>query len=124
MFKSIQNITLSLLILMNGMTYSAIQLDFSINRERIAELFCINQNKPELSCKGKCELTRRLETAHDQEEDKKTFVQDEIISVYILPTQLQSPSKVWYQFHSKYEVLNKPDFIFINTSEFFRPPQI
>jgi hypothetical protein len=37
--KSILHITLSIIILLNGMSYSLIQLDFSLNREQIAELF-------------------------------------------------------------------------------------
>jgi hypothetical protein len=120
--KSILNITLALLILLNGMGYSLIQLDFSINRERIAELFCINQDKPELSCNGQCELSRRLDMAHDQEESKKTFVQEEIMLVYILPGPSYTPEGDWYQFHSMFGVLDELNLKFITSNEFFHPP--
>jgi hypothetical protein len=122
--KSILNITLALLILLNGMGYSLIQLDFSINRERIAELFCINQDKPELSCNGQCELSRRLDMAHDQEESKKTLVQEEIILVYILPEKSNTPRREWHQFHSMFGVSDELDLIFITSNEFFHPPCI
>lgn len=122
MSKSILNITLAILILLNGMSYSLIQLDFRINREEIAELFCVNQDKPELSCNGQCELSRRLETAHDQEESKKTFVQEEIMLVYILPGQPYTPERDWYQFNSMFGVLDELDLIFTTANEFFHPP--
>ncbi|MFD2200782.1 hypothetical protein [Shivajiella indica] len=113
-----------MIILLNGMSYSLIQLDFSIHRERIAELFCVNQEKPELSCNGQCELNRRLNNAQDQEENKKTFVQEEISLVYILPEKSNSPLRIWFQFHPKFGVMDELDFIFINSSEFFHPPCI
>jgi hypothetical protein len=122
--KSILHITLSIIIFLNGMSYSLIQLDFSLNREQIAELFCINQDKPELSCNGQCELNRRLESAQDQEESKKTFVQEEIVIVYILSEQSHTPSRDWCQFHPMFGVLDELDFMFTGYSEFFHPPRI
>jgi hypothetical protein len=122
--KSILYITLSIIILLNGMSYSLIQLDFSLNREQIAELFCINQDKPELSCNGQCELSRRLDTAHDKEESKNTFVQEEIMLVYILPGQSYTPERDWHQFHSMFGVMDELDLIFITSNEFFHPPSI
>jgi hypothetical protein len=61
MLKSILHTVLSLIILLNGMVYSVIQADFHMNRKEIAALFCVNQDRPELECIGKCELTKRLD---------------------------------------------------------------
>jgi hypothetical protein len=39
---------------------------FNLNQDKVVELFCINKDKPELDCKGKCYLAEKLE------EDKQT----------------------------------------------------
>jgi len=41
---------------------------FNLNQEKVIELFCINKNKPELDCKGKCYLAEKLEEAKQTEE--------------------------------------------------------
>lgn len=40
---------------------------FNINQDKVVELFCINKNKPELDCKGKCYLAEKLEEAKQNE---------------------------------------------------------
>ncbi len=40
---------------------------FKINQKEITELFCINKNKPELACDGKCYLKYKLQKATDSE---------------------------------------------------------
>ena len=124
MFKSLFNIVLSALILLNGMTYSLLQLDFNINRAHITELFCINQDKPELACNGQCELTRRLDKAQEQEENKRTFFQEQVNLVFMLPDQTLSPLLDWSIFHTLYVVLDEMVTIIKNATDFFHPPQI
>ncbi len=41
---------------------------FNLNQDKVVELFCINKNKPELDCKGKCYLAEKLEEAKQTEE--------------------------------------------------------
>lgn len=48
---------------------SFVTVDFYINQVDIAELFCINKEKPQLKCDGKCHLSSELsktETQNDQ----------------------------------------------------------
>jgi hypothetical protein len=124
MLKSLLNIALSALILLNGMTYSLLQLDFSINRAHIAELFCINQDKPELACNGQCELTRRLDKAHEQEENNRAFFQEQLNLVFMVPYQTLSPFLDWSTFHTFYIVLDEMETFVKNATDFFHPPQI
>ena len=35
-------------------------VDYAINKEYIAKVLCINQEKPELACHGKCHLKKEL----------------------------------------------------------------
>jgi hypothetical protein len=39
---------------------------FKVNQEFIAKTLCINRDKPEMQCKGKCHLTKKI--AEDKEE--------------------------------------------------------
>lgn len=42
-------------------------VEYAINYDYIAKVLCINKDKPELSCKGKCQLMKKLQK--QQEED-------------------------------------------------------
>ncbi len=42
--------------------------DYVVNHDYIVEFLCINQDKPELNCDGKCYLMQQLEA---QKEEKK-----------------------------------------------------
>lgn len=48
-------------------------VDYAINYDYISEVLCINKNKPELKCNGKCHLKNELAKANDDTstQDKK-----------------------------------------------------
>lgn len=46
---------------------------FKINQKEIAALFCINKNKPELACDGKCYLKYKLQKATEAENNTSTI---------------------------------------------------
>jgi len=70
MVKAFIHISLSLVILLNGMIFSVIQMDYTINRTYIIENFCVNKDKPLLQCDGKCFLAEQLKKAQDQKENQ------------------------------------------------------
>jgi hypothetical protein len=39
---------------------------FILNQEKITEQFCVNKEKPELKCNGKCHLAKQLENEEEQ----------------------------------------------------------
>ncbi len=45
-----------------------ILIDFKINQDFIAEVLCINKEKPMSTCNGKCYLSEQLKKAEEQEE--------------------------------------------------------
>jgi len=67
------SISLVLLILLQSFSKVWIVLSFKLNREYIASTFCVNRDKPELLCSGKCFLNQQLKA--DEEQDKKTVPQ-------------------------------------------------
>ncbi|SEC23847.1 hypothetical protein SAMN04489761_2455 [Tenacibaculum sp. MAR_2009_124] len=45
-------------------------IDFLLNQEYIKEFLCINKEKPELACNGKCYLTKQLEETQNKREQQ------------------------------------------------------
>ncbi len=45
-----------------------ILIDFKINQDFIAEVLCINKEKPMFMCNGKCYLSEQLKKAEEEEE--------------------------------------------------------
>ncbi|EKB49943.1 hypothetical protein [Cecembia lonarensis] len=123
MFKRTLHILLALLILINGMGYSVIQADFYIYQDKIAALFCINKDKPELACDGKCELERRLDEAQETEENKRRAVQEEVTWVYLKPEVKSALDQYWKHYHPVFGVLDEKPEILLSIKDFFHPPQ-
>lgn len=42
-------------------------VEFVLNQDYIVEFLCINKNKPQLQCNGKCHLVKQLEKQQEQE---------------------------------------------------------
>lgn len=82
--KVLLHIACSLLILLNGMSYSIIQAHFFIQQDQIVVIFCINQDKPEMKCEGKCELGKRLSEAKNQQKNGEEITLEELSLIYTL----------------------------------------
>ena len=47
--------------------------DYQIRKDFIAEVLCINKDKPETLCMGKCHLRKQLTKAHKQNNDENAM---------------------------------------------------
>ncbi|MBL6446716.1 hypothetical protein JMN32_10360 [Fulvivirga sp. 29W222] len=56
--------------LLYSLALPVIWLDYQVNKDFIAKVFCINKDKPELKCNGKCYLAKKLKKAKKQQEDQ------------------------------------------------------
>ena len=81
--KGLLHIACALLILLNGMGYSIIQAQFLLQRKEIPAIYCINKDKPELQCEGKCELSKRLSEAKNKNSNSEEVVLEELSLSYI-----------------------------------------
>ena len=54
---------------------SFITIDYFINQSEIIELFCINKEKPQMQCEGKCHLAKEL-VATDTDNNDSPFSQN------------------------------------------------
>ena len=61
-----------------------IALDFYLNQELIASTLCINRDKPELLCSGKCVLNTMLEKSEESEKQQIPASQKDKIEYWIV----------------------------------------
>jgi hypothetical protein len=57
---------------------------FELNQKYIAAELCVNKNRPEMHCNGKCYLMKKLKQAEDKEQkqerqSQKTQIQDALV---------------------------------------------
>jgi len=98
-------------------------LEYAINKEYISEFLCINTDKPELDCEGKCYMTEKLsETSNGSEESEE--IPDinlrefpiGFVYFYYLEDLIPSTNKKINPYANLYS--------FITYSNLLRPPQI
>lgn len=58
-----------------------ILIDFKINQDFIAEVLCIDKEKPRSTCNGKCYLSEKLKKAEEREEKKAPTSKKERLEV-------------------------------------------
>jgi predicted MPP superfamily phosphohydrolase len=71
--------------LLQSFSKTWIVLSFKINQEYIAKFLCINRDKPEVMCNGKCILMQRVKA--EEEKEKKQ-----------IPQKLKEQKEVFYCF--------------------------
>ena len=124
MYKTWLHIALILLILLNGMGYTLIQAHFYMDREQITALYCINKDKPELECDGKCELSKRLSEAKNQNESEAEITLEELQLTFLAKGKEAS---LPFVSESNIEILHTPRYQMTHSldlgKDFFHPPQ-
>ena len=58
---------MALVLMLPSLINIGIFIEFKINQDFIAEVLCINKDKPMLNCNGKCFLAQKLKKAEEQE---------------------------------------------------------
>ncbi|MFC3414313.1 hypothetical protein [Algoriphagus hitonicola] len=122
--RAVLHIAFVLLILLNGMGYSLIQLHFYWDREEITALYCINKDKPELQCDGQCELGKRLaETKNQRNEQGEEITLEELQLTFLVQDftkiNLSSPDFIG----QKQSFLHPTELISSLHLDVFHPPQ-
>lgn len=75
--KLLKDILLYLMVfntLASTLAVPLIYMDFSARREYIAEVLCINKDKPMLNCNGQCYLAKKLKAAQEQQDKENESV--------------------------------------------------
>ena len=57
-------------------------MDYVVNYDYISTVLCINQDKPELECNGKCALMKSIEKSTQEEHNEQGVVKSEFQLLY------------------------------------------
>lgn len=124
--KKAISIVLVFLLIFSNLSRIWILVDFAVNQDFIATVLCINKDKPELQCNGKCHLANQIKQQEEKENSgtaPESKTKTEIIFIHHQCLEIPVAN-----FTSKY-----PNTIGIYTPIFnssahldrlFRPPQI
>lgn len=65
-------LTFLMLVAVLNQTFNTVStlVAFQVNRQYITEMLCINKNRPELECHGKCVLMQRMQADIDKAQAK------------------------------------------------------
>ena len=109
-----------LLISFNSIKSGIMISFYMVDTKNFVELFCVNKEKPELECNGKCELSKLAE--NDTSTEKPTYLdvlQKEIVLFF--SDSYSSPAKKLVQ-NSLVDNGYLNNYRFLFTSEFSLPP--
>ncbi|MEZ4932547.1 MAG: hypothetical protein R2788_10565 [Saprospiraceae bacterium] len=79
-------ILMSSMILLTSLRDLVTNVYFHLNQNFIAQNQCINRDRPEANCHGKCFLKNSLSENHENEENKAPITQKEERPIYIIPS--------------------------------------
>ncbi|MBD0402338.1 hypothetical protein IC221_13095 [Flammeovirga sp. EKP202] len=110
-------------ILFNAFSVSLLKLDLELQRDFIEEVFCINKDKPKMSCHGQCFINKELKKESDkQQETFETMHKDVVLD---LPVDQQ------FCLYEEINFVEHTTSVFANTKrmkplndvgQLFRPP--
>lgn len=64
-------IVLAFTVLLSSMARTVVVADYLLNKEYIAKVLCVNRDKPQMKCNGKCHLNKQLQKQADAETEGK-----------------------------------------------------
>ena len=67
--KRFIRIVVLLLFIQPQISNSVVWLNYIFQQDYITKTFCVNTDKPELNCNGKCHLTKQLSNQENQESE-------------------------------------------------------
>ena len=93
-----------------------------MNKDYIAKVLCININKPELNCKGKCFLTKKIAEAEKKQQNQERKAQKDISQQVMLLSSFKM--SFLKELNAKNIITYKNNYKFKNNTTLFHPPSI
>ena len=123
--KQVLSILFILVVLGNTLSLPAYYLYYNLNKAYITELFCINKEKVQMKCHGKCHLskvTQNLVTKRKGEATNFPVIEERI------PMSLFLENKMYLKFSDlPFSRRSLPSFVhhyqFLHRQTVFHPPQ-
>jgi hypothetical protein len=99
-------------------------MEYVVNYDYIVETLCINKDKPELNCNGKCYLSKELAKTNDSEStpfSKGKTSGQKLLDIYILPeiTEIKNTDQ---SYRVNFNFIYQKNYSFLFLKHIFRPP--
>ena len=85
---------LTALLLFQTMGRELLVLDYAVNKAEITRRYCVNKDRPQLHCDGKCYLAKKLRRASKQESKAPDSAPARMKFEALLPLRLLPPAPV------------------------------
>lgn len=97
-------------------------VEYAINYDYISKVLCINKDKPELSCKGTCQLMKKLQQQEDEDYQSLRIHMEEypIGFVKLLSLDSKNYDDIKLINHTSY----KNEYSYLYSYNVFHPPVI
>jgi hypothetical protein len=121
MFRIIIVLLLIFILVLQPVHNLLIVLNYVINKEFISTVLCINRDKPELNCNGKCQVTEQLKEQEKKKNEQKGTVSDKVDTPVYIPasaTQLHPPIG-----KEKYQIIYNRSIRTVPPYPIFHPPR-
>lgn len=115
--------TILLLLLLLAQTFSKgfLMMGYAVNKNFIAQNFCVNKSQPVLKCEGKCQLAKKLAT--DEQENNHSGVFSKIaFAEMLIVEQLPDFSVLFIPKKERLNRLYSTCFIASYFPSIFHPP--
>jgi hypothetical protein len=124
--KQIGIVLLISILAIKAMIAPVLLLDYEFRKEFIIKNYCVNKDRPELKCDGKCFLAKRLKAAQEKEENDAvvSFVKNMIECFCSSPALLLSDNEVVIKPLSCLNFSYTTTLLTSPTKDFFHPPRI
>ncbi|ARS34075.1 hypothetical protein CA264_00705 [Pontibacter actiniarum] len=110
--------------MVNVLSMPLIRLGYELNKTYIVKNLCVNRDKPQLGCEGKCHLSKSVKAASQESQGQTDFraksLSYEFVSVpspYTAPAPAPAAANITYGRHA---LLAYNAY----TSEILHPPQV
>ena len=120
---------LSIIILLSFTAKPAVNFSiiayYQTNLSQIIEDFCVNKDKPELNCDGKCYLAQKLDQSatNSDEVENNLEIAESFTLVFFSPLNYESTNSnsfIYKEINQNY----KNNYSYLFSSNFFIPPNV
>ncbi|HTM66007.1 MAG TPA: hypothetical protein VL093_06795 [Flavipsychrobacter sp.] len=95
---------------------------YVMNEQTIADKYCVNKDKPQLHCNGKCHLKKQLDKTGQGTKDQNKVDKTEW-TVFILPQKFYAKT-FFYPIVKSINISRHNDYSFLFIRSVFHPPQM
>ena len=114
---------LAALMLLQTFSRELLVLDYQVHKESITRLFCVNKEKPQLRCNGKCHLAKQLRKASDSESKTPASGFAKVKYDVVLPLLFQVAAPTYaYPLPLRFAPAASVHYAFAPAQSIFHPP--